>query len=120
MGASPDRGAWYTYAGTDGEFVLRNATHIRHEKVVDVQQRLETMQALARYHLDRVQDREKENAEVLLLEEMMKERKRCFNKERSSYRGGAAGWIVIDIRRREKILRDGNSFPILSLNSPER
>eukprot|EP00986_Skeletonema_menzelii_P017260 scaffold18510_cov127-Skeletonema_menzelii.AAC.2 len=29
MGASPDRGAWYTYAGTDGEFVLRNATHIR-------------------------------------------------------------------------------------------
>ena len=106
-------------SGTQQEFSTLN-WNVTNEKVVDVQQRLETMQALARHHLDRVQDREKENAEVLLQEEMMKERKRCFNKERSSYRGGAAGWIVIDIRRREKILRDGNSFPILSLNSPER
>eukprot|EP00986_Skeletonema_menzelii_P000670 scaffold193_cov157-Skeletonema_menzelii.AAC.2 len=28
MGGSPDRGAWYTYAGIVGEFGLRNATHI--------------------------------------------------------------------------------------------
>eukprot|EP00984_Skeletonema_dohrnii_P027521 scaffold17082_cov150-Skeletonema_dohrnii-CCMP3373.AAC.8 len=56
------------------------------EKVIDVQKRLEAMQVLAKHQLRQVQDHEKENAEVLLQEEMMKQRKMCFNKERSTFR----------------------------------
>ena len=65
------------------------------EKVVGVRKRLENMQALARHHLDRVQDHEKENAEVLLQDEIMKERRRCFNKERSSFREEQRGRKLI-------------------------
>eukprot|EP00986_Skeletonema_menzelii_P018796 scaffold26715_cov146-Skeletonema_menzelii.AAC.4 len=81
-------------SGTQQGFSTLNC-NVTNEKVVDVQQRLEAMQALARHHLDRVQDRQKENAEVLLQEEMMKERKRCFNKERSSYREEQRGQRLI-------------------------
>ena len=65
------------------------------ENVIGVQKRLETMQKLARHHLDRVQDHEKENAEILLEKEMMKERRRCFNKERSTYREEQRGQKMI-------------------------
>lgn len=56
------------------------------EKVVGVQKRLETMQVLAKHHLERLQDHEKENAEVLLQEEMIKQRNMSFNRERSTFR----------------------------------
>jgi len=56
------------------------------EKVIGVQRRLEDMQVLAKHHLERLQDHEKENAEVLLQEEMIKQRKMSFNRERSTFR----------------------------------
>ena len=57
------------------------------EKVVGVQRRLETMQVLAKHRLERFKIiRSKENAEVLLQEEMIKQRKISFNKKRSTFR----------------------------------
>ena len=57
------------------------------EKVVGVQKRLETMQVLAKHRLERFKIiRSKENAEVLLQEEMIKQRKISFNKKRSTFR----------------------------------
>jgi hypothetical protein len=62
---------------------------VEEEKAIGLQQRLESRQALSKHHLDRVQDHEKENEDVLLHsfeEEMMKQRKMSFNKERSAFR----------------------------------
>eukprot|EP00985_Skeletonema_marinoi_P034569 scaffold44265_cov139-Skeletonema_marinoi.AAC.1 len=71
---------------TQNQESSRPNSKVADEKVIDVQKRLEAMKVLAKHQLRQVQDHEKENAEVLLQEEMTKQRKMCFNKERSTFR----------------------------------
>ena len=71
---------------TQNQESSRPNSNVADDKVIVVQKRLEAMQVLAKHQLRQVQDHEKENAEVLLQEEMMKQRTMCFNKERSTFR----------------------------------
>ena len=60
---------------------------VAEEKVIiDLQQRLEARQALSKHRLEQVQDDEKENTDVLIQQEIMKQRNKSFNKERSGFR----------------------------------